>query len=168
MAEKRIYLIAQLDRASNEKLAGIYSKLLKIGLIGEQTKKIPYHFTLGSFSFEDEAQVLERAQSVCGKTKAFDISISHIGLFAPKVLFLAPSVNTELLCLKSDLIPGERLRGCHNWVAHATILIDTPVNIQKALSVVSQSFTPFAAKVESVGVLELPPLKYIAEYSLST
>ncbi len=167
MAEKRIYLIAQLDAASNKKLAGIYGKLLQAGLIGEQTKKIPYHFTLGSFALEHKMQVLERVQFVCQKTKAFDISISHIGLFAPKVLFLAPSVNTELLRLKSDLIPEEHSSGCHNWVAHATILIDSPVNIQAAVPIVSQAFTPFAATVESISVLELPPLKIIAKYSLS-
>ena len=166
MADKRIYLVAQFDENTNKSLAGIYAKLVGKGLIGEQTKEISYHFTLGSFDLECEHQVLERVQIVCAKTRAFDICLSHIGLFGQKVLFLAPSMNTRLLKLYKDLVPDAAIDNCHNWVAHATILIDSLENIQAAIPIVAQSFSPFIAQIESIGIYEFFPKRFIAEYHL--
>ncbi|MEA5038363.1 MAG: 2'-5' RNA ligase family protein [Clostridiaceae bacterium] len=167
MEEKRIYLIAQFDGSTNQKLADMYDRLVHAGLTGEQTPDLPYHFTLGSFALEDNDQVLDGVQTVCQKTKAFDISLNHIGLFGLRVLFIAPSVNTELLTLYNHLVPDAPISGDHNWVAHATILIDNPDNIHTAIPIVAQSFSPFSAKIESIGVFEFFPKKFIAEYKLN-
>ena len=167
MDEKKIYLIAELDEASNKKLAGIYDRLFSIGLIGEQTKGIPYHFTLGSFAPECQKQVFEHTQEICSKTKAFEINLGHIGLFGLKVLFIAPSINIELLKLYGDLTPDKSINGVHNWVAHATMLIDSPVNIKTAIPIVSEEFTPFTATVARVSMLEFPPVKIIKNFELS-
>ena len=167
MEDKRIYLLAQFDEGTNKTLAEIYDKLVQAGLIGAQTKGIPYHFTLGSFDLDGESQVLERAQAVSHKTKAFDISLSHIGLFGLGVLFLAPSMNSELMNLHSDLVPDEEICGCHQWVAHATILIDRPENIQAAIPIVAQSFSPFAARIISIAAYEFFPQKFLAEYKFA-
>lgn len=168
MEDKRIYLLAQFDESTNQTLTAIYEKLLQAGLNGEQTKAIPYHFTLGSFELEHEPQILERAQNVCVKTKAIDIGLTHIGLFGLRVLFFAPSVSIELLNLYQDLVPDAEINSCHNWVPHATILIDDPNNIQTAIPIVAQSFSSFVAKISSIGVYEFFPKKFIAEYNLSS
>jgi len=166
MDDKRIYLIAQFDKSTNKKLAGIYDKLVQAGIIGEQTQGIPYHITLGSFELGSETQVMERTQSVCKQTKSFDIALNYIGLFGLKVLFLAPSMNTELLKLFRDLIPDGTITGSHKWVAHATILMDSPNHIQAAIPIVSQAFSPVIAQIVSVGVYEFFPKKFITEYRL--
>lgn len=166
MEGKRIYLLAQFDKDTNNKLSEIYGQLVQAGLTGTQTKGIPYHFTLGSFDLECGPQVMERAQTVSLKTKAFDISLSYIGLFSLSVLFIAPSVNAELINLYRDLVPDEGISGCHKWVAHASILIDSADNIQAAVPIVARSFYPFAARIESIGVYEFFPLKFLAEYKL--
>jgi hypothetical protein len=90
MEEKRIYLLAQFDEGTDKTLAIIYDRLVQAGLIGVQTKGIPYHVTLGSFDLACEPQVLERAQAVSLKTRSFDISLSHIGLFGLNVCFSRP------------------------------------------------------------------------------
>lgn len=166
MEEKRIYLIAQFDENTNQRLTAIYDKLLEEGLKGEQTLGIPYHFTLGSFPLDHRDKVLKDTKELCMKTKAFDISLSHIGLFGQRVLFIAPSMNLELLTLYNNAIPGESINGCHNWVAHATVLIDTPDNIAKAIPIVAKLFSPICAKVKSIGIYEFFPKKFLAEYSL--
>jgi 2'-5' RNA ligase len=166
--EKRIYLLAQFDQASNKKLALIYDRLVAVGLVGEQTKGIPYHITLGSFGLADQRQVIERAREVCFKTRGFKVNLSHIALFGLRVLFIAPAMNTQLLQLYNDLAPGETTSGYHHWVAHATLLIDHPDNIQRAIPIVAENFAPFEATIESVGVLEFPPAEVIAEFELST
>lgn len=168
MENRRIYLLAQFDESANQTLAAIYDSLLQAGLTGEQTKEIPYHFTLGSFDLDCETQILERVQAVCAETKAFDIGLTHIGLFGLKVLFLAPSVSIQLLNLYKDLVPNAEINTRHNWVPHATILLDSPSNIQAALPIVAQAFSSFNAKISSIGVYEFFPKKLIAEYDLSS
>ena len=167
MENPRIYLLAQFDERTQQSLADIYSKLAGVGFIGEQTPGIPYHFTLGSFDLDRKNQVLERVQAVSSNTKAFDIRLSHIGLFGLNVLFIAPSMNIELLNLYSDLVPDGPISGQHNWVAHATLLLDKPDAIQRALPIVAQSFAPLIAKIESIGVYEFFPKKFIADYRLA-
>lgn len=167
MEEKRIYLIAQFDRVTCQKLTEIYNELAKSGLIGEQTKDIPYHITLGDVGISSCAQVMERVQKVCFKTKRFEINLSHIATFGLHVLFIAPAVNTELLKLYSNLVPEASVSGYHTWVPHTTMLMDNPVNIQTAIPIVAQAFTPFRATIESVGVLAFPPAKLMGEFSLS-
>lgn len=167
MDDERIYLLAQFDENTNKKLADIYIQLAQAGIIGEQTKGIPYHITLGSFDLEHETEVSERTQTVCRKTKAFDIALNYIGLFGLKVLFLAPSMNTELLKLYNDLVPSGTVNGSYHWVAHATILMDNPDHIQAAIPIVSKAFSPFIARIESIGVYKFFPKKFIAEYRLT-
>ena len=167
MDDKRIYLLAQFDNDTNKKIIGIYDILIQAGMIGEQTKDIPYHITLGSIDLEHENEVLEHTQAVCQKTKAFNIALSYIGLFGLNVLFLAPAINTELLRLYSDLVPGGVVDGSHPWAAHATLLMDTPDHIQAAIPIVSHAFSPFIAENESIGVYEFFPKKFITEYKLN-
>ena len=64
MEDKRVYLLAQFDEPTNQKLADIYDKLVRAGMTGEQTQGIPYHFTLGSFAVGCESEVLARAQAL--------------------------------------------------------------------------------------------------------
>lgn len=167
MEDRRIYLLAQFDESTHENIAAIYDQLAQKGLVGEQTKDIPYHFTLGSFDLACEAQILERVKAVSKNSKAFDITLSHIGLFGQRILFLTPSMNTPLLNLYDELVPDAAIDGVHNWVAHATILIDTPENIQTAIPLVAQSFSPFTAKIQSIGVYEFFPKKFIAKFDLA-
>ena len=82
-------------------------------------------------------------KAVCAKTKAFDIGLTHIGLFGLRVLFLAPTVTTQLLDLYKDLAPCAEINACHNWVPHATVFMDDPNNIQTAILIVAQSFSSF-------------------------
>jgi 2'-5' RNA ligase len=165
--EKRIYLLAQFDEAAQQRLAGIYDELVRAGFLGKQTPGVPYHFTLGSFEVGSEREVLERAREVCRRTSAFDISFSHIGLFGLKVLFAAPAMNGELLGLHDALAPDEPAIGVHNWVAHATLLIDEPDVLEAAIPIVSGCFSPFSTRVESIGVYEFFPARFIANFRLN-
>lgn len=166
MAEKRIYLLAQLDAAANQTMAALYGRLAQAGLVGTQTKGIPYHFTLGSFEAGQAAQAVALAQDTARKTSAFDVRLSHVGLFGLQVLFLAPSRTTELLRLVNGLAPDAQRSGQHAWVAHATLLMDSPDNIQAAIPIVARAFAPFTARVESIGVYAFFPKAYLAEYRL--
>ena len=53
------------------------------------------------------------------------------------------------------------------WVAHTTMLMDTPDSICRAVPVLAEHFTPFAATVESIGVYAFFPERKIGVFPLS-
>lgn len=166
MAERHIYLLAQFDAETNRLLADIAHRFALAGFTGQQTRGIPYHFTLGRFGSGQEAQVLAHAQAACRDIKPFDVHLNHIGLFGLRVLFAAPAMNHELLRLHDALIPHEPAQGIHHWVAHATLLIDEPEAVKAALLIAAEAFSPITAKLESIGVYEFFPARFIENLPL--
>ncbi len=167
MEEPKIYLLAQFDENTQQKLDGIYQNLVSAGLVGKQTPEIPYHFTLGSFETKNEERIIVRVREACKNTSAFCVRLSHIGLFGMGVLFIAPSMNEELMNLFRLFVPEQPVCGCHNWVAHATLLIDEPEKIQAAIPFAAKTFSPFNARIESIGIYEFSPKRFIASYRLN-
>ena len=166
MQDKALYLSAQFDKETQSILSGYYDALHQTGFVGKQTKNIPYHFTLGSQSVDYEEQLTDTLDKVCSNTRCIDINLSHIGLFGLNVLFIAPCMNFELLNLQQSFFRGCGT-GSHNWVAHATLLIDEPETILKALPIVAANFKPFEARIESVGLYEFFPARLIKTCTLS-
>jgi hypothetical protein len=94
-----------------------------------------------------------------------DVILSHIGLFGLEVLFIVPDMNFELLTFKQKFFPHCG-NGAYNWTAHATLLIDEPEKISKALPILAKNFKPFIARIESIGLYEFFPMRFIKECSL--
>ena len=165
MHEKHLYLLAQFDSESQRRLADCYEALSRHGFVGTQTKGIPYHFTLGRRDPDCESELSAQLERVCAETRAFDIHMSHIGLFGLNVLFVAHDVNAELLSMLSAFFP-ECGSGAYNRTMHATLLIDEPDVVVHALPVLTQSFRPFIARVESVVLYEFFPARLVRECRL--
>ena len=166
MEDKYLYLLAQFDKRTQEILTGYYDILQQNGFIGNQTKNIPYHITLGKKIIECEKQLIENLDKICSNTACIDIHLSHIGLFGLNVLFIAPDMNFELLTLQQKLFPNCG-NGAYNWTAHVTMLIDEPEKILKALPIVAENFKPFIAHIESIGLYEFFPMRFIKEWPLN-
>ena len=165
MQNKALYILAQFDEETQNILTDYYNILCQNGFIGNQTKDIPYHFTLGSCDVGCEEQLIDMLDEVCSNTNYIDISLSYIGLFGQNVLFIAPSMNFELLNLQQSFFTDGSC-GCHKWVAHATLLLDEPETILKAIPIITDKFKPFKARIESVGLYEFFPARFIKEYKL--
>ncbi|MCE5235377.1 MAG: 2'-5' RNA ligase [Clostridiaceae bacterium] len=166
MKDKFLCLLAQFDKETQEVLAGYYDILQQNGHIGNQTKSIPYHFTLGKKDIDREKQLMDDLDKICANTACIDIHLSHIGLFGLDVLFIAPDMNFELLTFQQKFFPHCG-NGAYNWTAHATLLIDEPEGILKALPIAAKNFKPFKARIESIGLYEFFPMRFIKECSLS-
>ena len=159
------YFIAKLDGATQTRMAGYYDVLRAEGLIGSQTKDIPYHFTLDDYDIAeaDEAALAAQMEEICAGTSQFDLRMDHLGLFGLRVLFLEPNVNFELLQLRRSFSPGD-CGGAHRWAAHATVLLDEdPDAILRAIPLLARRFEPFIARVESVMLWEFPQKRLIKE-----
>lgn len=166
MEDKHLYAVAQFDADTEQRLHKLYLGLVNEGLTGTQTKGIPYHITLGTFEVEDEAKVVRRAQEAACAAGAFTLRLAYLGLFGLNVLFVAPAVKRELLDLRKMIVPDGETAEAFPWVAHITLLMDEPGAIQRAVPVAAQSFTPFRATVESIGVYEYFPERKVGVFSL--
>ena len=165
MQSKALYLLAIFDEQTQHIMTSHYDVLHQNGFAGSQTKNIPYHFTLGSRSVDLENQTIDDIEKICSDMSCFDINLAHIGLFGLKVLFISPNMNIELLKLQQSFFP-DCGSGYHPWAAHATLLIDEPEMICKALPIVADNFKPFKARIERVELYEFFPRRFIKACSL--
>jgi len=166
MKDKFLCLLAQFDKETQERLTGYYDILRQNGFVGNQTNNLPYHFTLGKDDIDCEKKLINLLEKICANTACIDIHLSHIGLFGLGVLFIAPDMNLELLTLQQKFYPHCG-NGAYNWTAHATLLMDEPDQIWKALPIVAKNFKPFKARIESIGLYEFFPMRFIKECTLT-
>jgi 2'-5' RNA ligase len=164
MKDKFLCVMAQYDKETELKLKEIQKLLSNNGFVGKQTPNLPNHITLGSFDISQEELVKEKVRRVSEQVHGFDIKLNNIGLFGLDVLFIAPSVNHELLNLhqyfNNDYADG------FGWTAHTTMLIDDHETIQKALPYVADNFRSFNGKIESISLYEFWPTRFILEEKL--
>jgi 2'-5' RNA ligase len=164
MKDKFLCVMAQYDKETELKLKEIQKVLSDNGFIGKQTHNLPNHITLGSFDISQEEMLKEKIREISTKIHSFDIKLNNIGLFGLDVLFIAPSVNHELLNLQqhfnNDFADG------FGWTAHTTMLIDDNETIQRALPYVANNFKGFTGKIESISLYEFWPTRFILEERL--
>ena len=164
MKDKFLCIMAQFDKETELRLKEIQKVLLDNGFVGKQTPNIPNHIALGSFDVSQEMMIKERMKMVSEHFQSFDIKLNNIGLFGLDVLFIAPSVNHELLNLQkyfnNDYADGL------GWTAHTTMLIDDHEIIQKALPYLAENFKSFKGRIESISLYEFWPTRFILEEKL--
>jgi hypothetical protein len=104
-------------------------------------------------------------RQVCSQTDCIDIRLDHIGLFGLNVLFIEPNMNLELLSLQKRFF-DDCGNGYHHWAAHATLLMDEPEIIMKALPIIVENFKPCHAQIKSIGLYEFFPTRFIENFNL--
>lgn len=164
MKDRFLCVMAQYDKETEHKLKEIQKVLLDNGFKGKQTPNLPNHITLGSFDISQEEAVKEKVRMVSKSFHSFDIKLSNIGLFGLDVLFIAPSVNHELLTLQQHF--NNNYADGFGWTAHTTLLIDDNKAILKALPYVADNFKSFNARIESISLYEFWPTRFIIEEKL--
>lgn len=166
MAEEFLTLMADLDPESQRTLGGWYNKLQQAGFTGEQTPGLPFHISLACFSLDREAEAVQEIEELAGRFSAVPVHISHIGLFAGgRILYAAPDMNPpDLLSLRRAI--KTETRDKYPWTPHATLLIDQPETIQRALPVLLDHFHPFMATVTRLHLCAFWPTREIAAAAL--
>ncbi|QUI23004.1 2'-5' RNA ligase family protein [Vallitalea pronyensis] len=165
MEEKFLCVLATFDEQTTRQMKEIEQALNAEGIVGQQTPDLPHHITLGYFDTSREEDIKQLLRDVSKETACFDLAFNHVGLFGLKVLFLAPDVNYALLDLHKKF-ERESIESEKGWTAHATILIDKPEIIQKALPLVVEKFNMLNARVEKLNLYAFFPTRFIAEYTL--
>ena len=166
MAEEFLTLMADLDDESQHIMSDWYKKLQAEGFCGVQTPGLPFHISLGCFSLDKEAEVVNEMNELAKQFSPIPVHISHIGLFAEgRVLYAAPDMNpADLLGLRQAIKTENNDR--FPWTPHATIMIDNKETIQKALPVLVEHFHPFMGKITKLHLCAFWPTREIATVSL--
>ena len=163
--DKRLYILAEFDGAAQEKIRDLAKLLRENNLEGTQTKDIPYHITLGSYAANIENDLMILLDEIEKNITAFDVSFGSLGLFGLKVLFLNPDMSLELIELY-NYIKGKSPHEGDNLSAHATLLIDEPESILKALPLLAGKFRAFGGKVKYLSLYEFFPARFIGRIEL--
>lgn len=162
MENKFLCVMVGYDDVTEMHLAKIQTILYENGFIGNHTKNLPQHITIGSFPVEKEEEIVRLMKQAASEREPFDITFNHIGIFGGgNVLFVAPDPNSTLFKLK------ELFGDSDNWTPHTTMLIDKPENIYAALPIVVENFSSFRGQVQNIHLYEFWPTRHILSLNLN-
>ncbi len=166
MAEEFLTLMADLDDASQARMAAWYGALKNEGFTGVQTPGLPYHISLASFPLDREREAAALMKKAGAAFPAIPVHISHIGLFAGgRVLFCAPERSPRLDDLHGACETDPRPD--RPWTPHATLLIDEPDAVCAALPTLLKAFYPFEGSIVRLHLCAFWPTREIASVELS-
>jgi len=163
--DKKLYLLAELDDASQLEIKEIEKIIIENGFIGEQTKDIPYHITLCSFPTEMENHLKNLLENLNGRYKKIYIKYSSLGLFGLNVLFMNPDMNMELIEIYNELKENSFEKD-YDLSAHTTLIIDEPENIMKILPKIAEKYKGINGIIKYVSLYEFFPARFIKRVEL--
>ena len=162
---KYLCLLAELDEETQGVLQMYETILLENGLSGKQTKEIPYHISLNTYSVEHESYLKDLLDNIGTKFKQINVVYSGFGLFGLNVLFLNPVMNMELLKLYE--FAKEKSNSEFNvFSAHTTLFIDQPENILKILPEFVERSKKTSGNVKYISLYEFFPARLIKRIEL--
>ena len=163
--EKKLYLLAEPDDNLQTEFKVFEKIITGNGLTGDQTKDIPYHITLSSYSAENEKYTADLLDKIKKEFSQVKISFSSLGLFGLNVLFFNPDMNRELIDIY-NFTKEKSLNREEDLAAHATLLIDKPDNIIKILPEISGKFKKLEGKIRFISLYEFFPKRFIKRVEL--
>jgi 2'-5' RNA ligase len=168
MSDKKLYLLAVLDDNTQKIFEKIYDEfVLKNDIIGKQTKNIPYHISLCSFTTEKQIELEKLLDKIDEENDFKEIKIKYtgMGLFGLNVLYFNLSMSKELIELY-DYVKTGSYEEKEELAAHTTVLIDTPENIINIIKIIGSEFKGIEGKIEYIDLYEFFPTKIIKRIKL--
>jgi len=167
--DKLIYLAAEFDNDTQSVLKEYEKIITENGFIGKQTKDIPYHITLCSYTPDKENELTMLMQKIETENifNAFNLSLSSFGLFGLNVLFLNPEMNIKLIEIY-DYVKDLSLHKDSDLAAHVTLFIDEPENVLSILpKMVKMTNGKIIGKIKYLSLTEYFPKRHIKRIELS-
>ena len=163
--DKNLYILAELDDET-QKILNNYNKIiLENGFIGKQTKDIPYHITICSYSLENENYLKNLLEKIGEKYNQINIEYCGFGLFGLNVLYLNPSMNLKLIELYNEIKEKSYTKDS-DLAAHTTLFIDEPENVLKILPKFVENSKSINGIIKYISLYEFSPLKLIKRIEL--
>lgn len=170
-------VVLYFDQTSEKKLLGLMKTLVDSGMNDYMIdNKIPPHITLTVFRKEKATGIKERIEDFAARIQKQHLSLTSIGFFNPRVIFLSPVINNFLLesCsqiyetmseITSDFaavyLPNQ-------WVPHVALGVRLePQELIKAFVVLQKEFKPFNVMVSRIALIECTPYNEIYSIALN-
>ena len=136
-----------------------------------------HHISLGVYDDLALDRFMPMLAKYADASKPLAVRLANIGIFpsAQSVLYLGPVVTNELLALHDDFhaafaafagscwahyLPGA-------WVPHVTLAINiAPGALGGAVSAVAARWTPAAARLDALRLVQFPPISMLYRHSL--
>jgi len=163
--DKKLYLLAELDNASQLEIKEIEKIIIENGFIGKQTKDIPYHITLCSFPVEMENFLKVLLDDLSKRYKKININFRSLGLFGLNVLFMNPNMNSELIEMYNYLKENSFEKD-NDLSAHTTLIIDESENILKILPKIVEKYKGLNGEIKTISLYEFFPVRFIKRIEL--
>lgn len=161
MAEQFLTLMAEFDEGTQMLMGNWYEQLKAEGFVGKQTPDLPIHISLATFALDKEEEVINEMKRLAKEFSMIPVHISHIGIFpGGKVLFGAPDMSMPQLVSLRESIKVSTSE-VFPWTPHATILIDEPEVITKALPVLINSFHPIVGQIKRLHLCAFWPTREV-------
>ena len=173
-----MYLISvYFDKHSNKILQRYIDQIaLKTGNHFMTEHNVPPHMTISSIEARSVSVLQPAFESLRGTLTQGEIQFVSVGQLLPYVFYATPVMNSYLLRL-SDCIYGafkeipetsiSRYYRPLSWLPHVTLgkMLDME-QMQKAFTVMQESFVPFSARIIEIGLAKVNPHEDIVRFEL--
>ena len=163
--DKKLYILAELDNDTQNVIKKYEKIIFDNGFVGDQTKDIPYHITMGEYPIECENDLKILLDKIYLEYKEFNISYSGFGLFKLNVLYLNPCMNIKLIELYNFVNKINSYKD-NDLSAHTTLYIDEPENVINILPKIVENSEKINGKIKYISLYEFFPKRLIKRIEL--
>lgn len=156
--EVRLYVLAEFDPRTEERLSNFRDLMIGAGYVGAQTVGITNHITLGSFDLAEKEALAARVRREKGR--AIPVRFADTGTFGDRVLFIAPEKGKGLSALHARFDDGG------DWVPHCTMYLSEEGGVAAGKKHLDSIFAPFEGTITRISLYEFFPSKFVEAVDL--
>lgn len=157
--EVRLYVLAEFDSRTEERLSNYRDLMIADGYVGALTVGITNHITLGSWPLQHKSELRARVKAEAGR-HSFSVLFIGTETFDDRVLYIAPKKSRALSALHARFDDGS------DWVPHCSMYLSEEGGIAPAKTYLDSVFAPFKGWITRISLHEFFPAKYIEAVDL--
>lgn len=152
--EVKLYVLAEFDPHTEERLSNFRDLLIGAGYVGAQTVGITNHVTLGTFDLAESEALAARVRRERGG-RAIPVRFAGTGTFGDRVLYIHPEKSEALAALHARFDDGG------DWVPHCTMYLSEDGGVAPAKEYLDSVFAPFEGTITSLSLHQFFPDKLV-------
>ena len=173
-----MYLISiYFDKQTNKTLQWYIDKIAeKTGNHFMIENRVPPHMTIAAIEARNVDVLKPEFETLNGKLYSGSMKVVSVGQLFPYVMYATPVLNQELFELSKEVystfydIPETKMSEYYkpfSWLPHITLgkTLDK-VQMQKAFQAMQESFVPFTAQFDEIGMAKVNPHEDVGRFKL--
>ena len=173
-----MYLISiYFDKKTNKILQWYIDKIAeKTGNHFMIENRVPPHMTIAAIEARNVDVLKPAFETLNGKLYSGSMKVVSVGQLFPYVMYATPVLNQELFELSEEVystffdIPEIKMSEYYkpfSWLPHITLgkTLDK-VQMQKAFQAMQESFVPFTAQFDEIGISKVNPHEDVGRFKL--